>query len=192
MEKIGDTMDDALGEAFDKVANLLELPYPGGPEIEKKAMEYTGNSVCPFPQLLRDTSKFEDITFSYSGLKTSVLYFVKKNLDYRSRISEICFHFQNTAFELVERNLLKAIKLTGLKEVVAAGGVMANETLRNRLKIISQKKNFQIYYPEKKILCTDNGAMVASLGYSLFKCGQISSLDFAISPNRENNLPRGL
>jgi N6-L-threonylcarbamoyladenine synthase len=179
LELVGDTMDDALGECLDKAASILGLPYPGGPEIEKQANLFTQNSESMFPKLLKDSK--EEIQFSYSGLKTSMLYYTKKNPNYQNNLPEICYHFQNTAFELVERNLLKAIAKTKIKNVIAAGGVLANQTLRDRLKKLSIKNNFQIEYPEKKILCTDNGAMVASLGYILFQKGFFSDLDFPIS-----------
>jgi N6-L-threonylcarbamoyladenine synthase len=101
-----------------------------------------------------------------------------------SKINEICYHFQNTAFQLVEKNIIKAVKLTGIKTVVASGGVLANETLRKRLTKIAENKKLELFFPERKILCTDNGAMVASLGYFLFKSGVSESIDFRISPNR--------
>lgn len=185
MKLIADTSDDALGEAFDKVSSLLNLPYPGGPAVEKRAMQHSTSKedVNPFPELLKD-SPSDRIQFSYSGIKTSVLYYIKKNPLTESKINEICYHFQNTAFQLVEKNLLKAIKLTGIKTVVASGGVLANGTLRNKLEILARTKKIELHYPEKKILCTDNGAMVATLGYYLFTAGKIDSLNFKVSPHR--------
>jgi len=186
METLGDTMDDALGEAFDKVANLLELEYPGGPAIEKEALKYqpSPKDKSLFPILLKD-QVFENLDFSYSGLKTSVMYFLKKNPNWKQRIPEIAYHFQNIAFQLVERNLYRAVKKTKIKRVIAAGGVLANQVLRERLKALATKKKFFLLYPEKKIFCTDNGAMVACLGYELFVNQEIANLDFKISPNRE-------
>jgi N6-L-threonylcarbamoyladenine synthase len=185
MKLIGDTSDDALGEAFDKVSSLLNLPYPGGPSIEKRALQH--NSIqgdkSPFPELLKDASN-TSMQFSYSGLKTSVMYYIKKNILTDEKINEICYHFQNTAFQLVRKNILKAINLTGLKTVVASGGVLANQTLRTFLEKIAFEKKIKVYYPEKKILCTDNGAMVAVLGYYLFCEGKIDPIDFRVSPNR--------
>ena len=185
MKLIGDTTDDALGEAFDKVSSLLKLPYPGGPAIEKRASQFKPDSAdkSPFPELLKDTPS-DKILFSYSGIKTSVLYYTKKHELSEEKINEICFHFQNTAFQLVEKNIIKAVKLTGIKTVVASGGVLANETLRKRLTKIAENKKLELFFPEKKILCTDNGAMVASLGYFLFKSGVSESIDFKVSPNR--------
>ena len=185
MELIGDTSDDALGEAFDKVSSLLNLPYPGGPTIEKRALQHIQSVAdkSPFPELLKDLPS-DRIQFSYSGIKTSVMYYIKKQEMGESKINEICYHFQNTAFQLVEKNIIKAIKLTGIKTIVASGGVLANETLRKRLHTIAIKKKIELYYPERKILCTDNGAMVASLGYFLFQAGKTDSIDFRVSPNR--------
>lgn len=186
MEMIANTLDDALGEAFDKVASLLEIGYPGGPIIERYASEYqpSANEKRIFPELLKD-SPFHNLDFSYSGLKTSVMYYLKKNLDYKQNISKICYHFQNAAFTLVERNLWRAIQKTKIKNVIAAGGVLANQTLRDRLINLANKKKFQIQFPQKKIYCTDNGAMIAALGFELFKQNQFVNLDFKISPNRE-------
>ncbi|MCB1176400.1 MAG: tRNA (adenosine(37)-N6)-threonylcarbamoyltransferase complex transferase subunit TsaD [Leptospiraceae bacterium] len=185
MEVLGDTLDDALGEAFDKVSSLLNLPYPGGPYIEKKAAEHSPEpeEKSPFPEILKDGNK---IQFSYSGLKTSVLNYIQKNSDFMEKLPFISYHFQNTAFKLVEKNVKRAVKKTGIKKVVAAGGVLANGTLRNHLKKLASKHKFEIIYPEKKILCTDNGAMVACLGFEFFKKGIFSNLNFKISPNREN------
>ena len=185
MKLIGDTSDDALGEAFDKVSSLLNLPYPGGPTIEKRALQHIQSVAdkSPFPELLKDLPS-DRIQFSYSGIKTSVMYYIKKQEMGESKINEICYHFQNTAFQLVEKNIIKAIKLTGIKTIVASGGVLANETLRKRLQTIAIKKKIELYYPERKILCTDNGAMVASLGYFLFQAGKTDSIDFRVSPNR--------
>ncbi|MBK9503523.1 MAG: tRNA (adenosine(37)-N6)-threonylcarbamoyltransferase complex transferase subunit TsaD [Leptospiraceae bacterium] len=185
MKLIGDTSDDALGEAFDKVSSLLNLPYPGGPAIEKRALQHIKSLAdkSPFPELLKDLPS-DKIQFSYSGIKTSVMYYIKKQELDESKINEICYHFQNTAFQLVEKNILKAIKLTGIKTIVASGGVLANETLRKRLQTIAIKRKIELYYPERKVLCTDNGAMVASLGYFLFQAGKTDSIDFRVSPNR--------
>lgn len=185
MKAIANTKDDALGEAFDKVASLLNLEYPGGPAIEKRALSYSPKpgEKSLFPEILKDLPT-GSLMFSYSGIKTSVYYSIKgKNLS-EEDIQRISFHFQNTAFKLVEKNLVRAVKMTGINTVVAAGGVMANETLRKRLKEISHKYKFTLYFPEKRILCTDNGVMVACLGYYLFKQGKIEPLDFKISPTR--------
>ncbi|MEM7180433.1 MAG: tRNA (adenosine(37)-N6)-threonylcarbamoyltransferase complex transferase subunit TsaD [Spirochaetota bacterium] len=186
MEVVGDTMDDALGEAFDKVAALLDLSYPGGPPVEEQAKQYlpASDEKQLFPELLRDLPRNE-VKFSYSGLKTSVLYYTKKNDISAKQIPKICYHFQNTAFQLVEKNLKRAVAITGVKRIVAAGGVLANQTLRDRLHDFSLQKGWDLFTPIKRILCTDNGAMVACLGYHLLQLGKSASLDFRVSPSRQ-------
>lgn len=181
IKKIADTTDDALGEAFDKVASILYLPYPGGPYVEKCAVEYDGqeeNSL--FPPLLRNRPA-TDLRFSFSGIKTAVLR--------ASRAGEpagrICRDFQNTAFELIERILIRSVKKTDIRRVVASGGVLANESLRNRLDDIARRKGLTLRYPVSRKLCTDNGAMVAALGYHLYQSGLKAELNFDVSSKRE-------
>ncbi len=186
MQTIGDTLDDALGEAFDKVGILIGLGYPAGATIEKIANEHTKKKgdISIFPKILKE--KTEKIQFSYSGIKTSVIHYIKKNPKFRDNLPKLCYDFQNSVFNLVERNLLKAIEKTGIKTIVAGGGVLANTTLRERINKLAIKHKFQFIYPEKKIYCTDNGAMVACQGYLLFDKYNKKSMDFSISPNREN------
>lgn len=184
LELLADTLDDSLGEAFDKVSAILKLPYPGGPTIEKKALAYVRpkGEPSPFPKLLKEDGS-ESIRFSYSGLKTAVMYYLKSLVE-PFPIEKISYYFQKTAFELVVRNITKAIETTKIKTVVAAGGVLANETLRSLLEEESLKRSFQLHYPQKKIYCTDNGAMVACLGYHLWKEKKYVGLDFKVSPKR--------
>ena len=186
MEKIADTKDDAIGEAFDKVASILGLGYPGGPVVEKKAAMYIPKKKEKplFPEILKED---KGISFSFSGIKTAVLYYIRKNTLTEEKIHEICYHFQNSVFNLVERNIVKAARQTGINKIICAGGVMANETLAKRLKLLSAKENLELYYPEKKILCMDNGAMVASLGYYYHKMKKNSGLSFRVSPVRRNS-----
>ncbi|TGN20141.1 tRNA (adenosine(37)-N6)-threonylcarbamoyltransferase complex transferase subunit TsaD [Leptospira idonii] len=186
MELIGDTMDDSLGEAFDKVSSLLDLPYPGGPPVEKEAVLYESKSVGKlpslFPKLLKESG--EEIQFSFSGLKTAVLYHVKSQTKESLDVGRVCSDFQKTAFELVIRNIRKAVKKTGIRTVICAGGVLANGSLRNELELESKRQKWKLFYPRKKIHCTDNGAMVASLGYHLWKKGYNAPLNFKVSPKR--------
>ncbi|MDF3819454.1 tRNA (adenosine(37)-N6)-threonylcarbamoyltransferase complex transferase subunit TsaD [Leptospira sp. 96542] len=184
MELLADTRDDSLGEAFDKVSSLLGLPYPGGPYIEREANLYQPKQgeKNPFPKLLKE-DKAGEIRFSYSGLKTAVLYHLK-SIEGNVNIPRLCYYFQKTAFELVIRNLKKAVSLTGLQTIVCAGGVLANETLRNLLETEAKSHGWKLFYPRKKIYCTDNGAMVASLGYHLWKKNKTVGLNFKISPKR--------
>ncbi|MBL8019702.1 MAG: tRNA (adenosine(37)-N6)-threonylcarbamoyltransferase complex transferase subunit TsaD [Leptospirales bacterium] len=177
MEKIADTLDDACGEAFDKTAAILGLGYPGGPLVEKAALSFTSNEPSIFAPLLRDE---KNLAFSFSGIKTAVIR-AKQNGHQNERI---CRDFQNTAFELVERMLLRAIEQTGLRRVVASGGVLANSTLRNRLTKVASDRKIALRIPGTKLLCTDNGAMVAAAGYFLFKAGKKDVVGFAVSDRR--------
>lgn len=185
MEILCDTRDDAIGEAFDKVSVLLGLGYPGGPNIEKEAGKYIRKKgdIPHFPKLLKDSNSLQ---FSYSGIKTSVLQLLKKTDAKNLDIPKVCHDFQNSVFELVERNISILVSQTGIKSVVAAGGVLANGTLRSRLDVLSKKLNFQVHYPQKKIFCTDNGAMVACQGFLLASSGLQFASNIKVSPSREN------
>ncbi|BDA78332.1 tRNA N6-adenosine threonylcarbamoyltransferase [Leptospira kobayashii] len=187
LQLIGDTMDDALGEAFDKVSALLDLPYPGGPVVEKEARKFFDRMEKPrgslFPKLLKESSS-DKIEFSFSGLKTAVLYHVKGKPKEDLDIPRICHDFQETAFELVTRNISKAVKNTGIRTVVCAGGVLANSTLREELEMVAKRQDWTLLYPSKKILCTDNGAMIANLGFYLWQKGFTAPLNFKVSPKR--------
>lgn len=181
---LANTQDDALGEALDKAASILNLGYPGGPIIEQKAKEYNKqNSKMLFSKILKDNSS-NSITFSYSGIKTSLLYYVqsrKENLE----IPYVCYEFQETCFELIIRMLRRAIEFTKIKQVEAGGGVLANQRLRELLDELAKETDTRLYYPKNKILCTDNGAMIATLGYYYFINGRIANLDFLVSSRSE-------
>lgn len=181
LDVLADTLDDACGEAFDKTAAILELGYPGGPEIERTARGYTerpGESL--FPQLLKN-SRREELCFSFSGIKTAVLRAHQQGHDPR----RICFDFQERVFELVERVLVQAVQRSGIWSVVASGGVLANGMLRQRLRAVARREGWDLVYPEERLLCTDNGAMVAALGYSLWKAGGWEKeLDFTVASSR--------
>ncbi|MCZ8237124.1 MAG: tRNA (adenosine(37)-N6)-threonylcarbamoyltransferase complex transferase subunit TsaD [Leptospiraceae bacterium] len=189
LELIGDTLDDALGEAFDKAASILGLGYPGGPEIEKFAnfyeQEITSGSkkaeIPILPKLLKSQPDHE-LHFSFSGLKTALLNAKK---DHPSiSLNRFCFEFQETSIELVLRNVKNAIKKTGIKTVVAGGGVLANTRLTSKLKEFALDNSVEILFPKNKILSTDNGVMVACLGYYLFTKGIQNEIDFQVSPKR--------
>ncbi|EKR66329.1 putative glycoprotease GCP [Leptospira weilii str. 2006001853] len=184
MELVGDTMDDALGEAFDKVAGILDLPYPGGPHIEAKADGYipAPDEKPILPPLLRNLPQ-EEVSFSFSGLKTAVMVLLEKQKEVSKE--QICWNFQNSAFDLVERNLKRAVAKTGIRKVFAGGGVLANTTLQKRLQVWADKNSVELFTPKKKIYCTDNGAMVASLGYHLFRKGYKKGVDFTVNPSRQ-------
>jgi N6-L-threonylcarbamoyladenine synthase len=178
MEIIGQTIDDAAGEAFDKCAKVLGLGYPGGPVIDKLAKE--GN-----PQAI-DFSKprIPDLNYSFSGLKTSVLYFLRDRLkddpDYiEKNKADICASLQRAIIEILMEKLVKASKQTGIKEIALAGGVSANSGLRQAMTDHAKKYGWNVYLPEFKFT-TDNAAMIAITGYFRYKQGLFT--DYSVAP----------
>ena len=162
-ELLGETIDDAAGEAFDKVAKILGLPYPGGPEISKIALNGDPNKY----DLPRPMQNSKDFDFSFSGLKTAVLYLVKDQTDLNEKVkTDIAASFQEAACDSLTGKLVKAVKKYGPKEVHLAGGVSANQHLR---EIAKSKVEMDIRFPKKIIYCTDNAAMIASAAYFNFK-----------------------
>lgn len=163
MEIIGETIDDAAGEAFDKVAKLLNLPYPGGPWVDKLAQQ--GNSkrfVFPHPQI-------KNLDFSFSGLKTSILYFLQnetlKDADFiENNKADLCASVQKTIVDILLDKLQKAAKQTGINTIALAGGVSANSGLRKQLQMLAQKNKWDVFIPKFEY-CTDNAAMIAITGY---------------------------
>jgi len=160
---IGQTKDDAVGEAFDKTAKLLKLGYPGGPEIERRALLSQGKHDFSFPRPMIDSN---DLNFSFSGLKTSVLYKVKdlSEIDELSEdnVNDIAFEFQNAAIDCLVKKSLKACKIEGSQSLVLSGGVAANRYLREELE--KHKGAINLFYPDQKH-CTDNGLMIAFAGF---------------------------
>ena len=161
---LGDTLDDAAGEAFDKTAKLLDLGYPGGPALSKLALQGTpGKFKLPRPMLHSG-----DLNFSFSGLKTAVLNLVNQNknaegnIDQQSR-ADICLAFQEAIVEVLVTKSLSALKQTGHKQLVVAGGVGANKQLRESLSSRAQTIGCEVFYPPLEF-CTDNGAMIAFAG----------------------------
>lgn len=163
MKLIGKTVDDAVGEAYDKVSKFLGLGYPGGPVIEKIARKAVKRKIF-FPKILTDP---EDRRFSYSGLKTAVINHIKSNPG--GDIPEIVYSFQERALELLSRRLFTAARDEGIKRMVVAGGVAANGRLREILQN-EKMRDEEIIIPSP-ILCTDNAAMIAGIGYQYFKRG---------------------
>lgn len=163
MEVIGETLDDAVGEAYDKVGKMLQLPYPGGPEIDKLAQK--GNpKAFPFPQ-----PNVKGLDFSFSGLKTAMLYFLQKqekeNSDFiEENLQDICASFQHTVIKILVNKLKKAAKQTNIKQVAIGGGVSANSGIRKALKEMEQKQAWQVYIPKFEFT-TDNAAMIAIVGH---------------------------
>lgn len=175
---LGQTKDDAAGEAFDKVAKLLGLGYPGGPEIERIAQDGDPNSIRFSPTYLDDSS----YDFSFSGIKTAVLYYIRKRrLDKRLK-SAIAASFQKAVFgSLVEKSMY-ACKSKGVRSLVVGGGVSANKYFRKILTDAGSKNGIDVIFPPFE-LSLDNAAMVAALGYNLFKRGIRSDLTLSAEPN---------
>ncbi|MEC9027053.1 MAG: tRNA (adenosine(37)-N6)-threonylcarbamoyltransferase complex transferase subunit TsaD [Candidatus Neomarinimicrobiota bacterium] len=174
-ELLGDTRDDAAGEAFDKGARILGLGYPGGPIIEKIAKK--GNSdLISFPKAFMEKDNLE---FSFSGLKTSLLYLVKKNQLFE--IEDIVASYQKAILDVLVTKLARSVIIKKVNTCIIAGGVAANKSLR---RLVEEKLNdtINVYYPDIN-LCTDNAAMIAFLAEIYFKKGIRSNLDFEVIPN---------
>ncbi len=176
LDIIGQTQDDAAGEAFDKVAKILGLPYPGGPLVDKLAAG--GNhEAFEFPQ-----PRMPGLDFSFSGLKTAVLYFVErqqsKETFVRERITDLCASIQHTIVTILMNKMEKAAAQTGISEIALAGGVSANRGLRKALDIMGKKNGWNTYVPPLE-LCTDNAAMIAVTGYYRYLDGEFSETDEA-------------
>lgn len=158
-ELLGETLDDAAGEAFDKTAKLLGLGYPGGPQLARLAEAgHPGRFALPRPMLHSG-----DLNFSFSGLKTAVLTLVRKQEMMDAEKADLCAEFQAAIVEVLAAKALAALKATGLKQLVVAGGVGANRALRAALDAGVRAAGARVFYPELE-LCTDNGAMIAFAG----------------------------
>lgn len=173
-EVLGKTRDDAVGEAFDKVARVLNLGYPGGPIIDKLAKD--GKPTYKLPR-----TYFDNLDFSFSGIKTAVINLVNKEKE-NININDLCASFQEAVTDVLIENLLKATSIIGTTKIAIAGGVSANSYLRKRAEIIGVIHNIKVYYPEL-ILCTDNAAMIASAAYYNYLAGKISELNLNAIPN---------
>jgi N6-L-threonylcarbamoyladenine synthase len=175
MEILGKTLDDAVGEAFDKSAKILGLPYPGGPLIDKYAQ--SGNpKAYPFPK-----PKVADLNFSFSGLKTSILYFIQretaKNPDFVSEnLHDICASIQYTIIEILIAKVKLAVKQTGVTQIAIGGGVAANSGIRKALKIIEKEMGWKTYIPKFEY-CTDNAAMIGIVGYLKYRVKNFAAND---------------
>ena len=178
MEVIGETQDDAAGEAFDKAAKVMGLPYPGGPLIDSYAQK--GNaSAFKFPE-----TSMPGLDFSFSGIKTAFLYFLRDNKikdpDFvEKNLFDICASIQQHLVMMLLNRLQQASEQTGIKEIAIAGGVSANSGLRGSLKKLAEKKGWNVYIPAFEY-CTDNAAMIAMAAHYKFLKGEFSALD--VSP----------
>lgn len=172
-EVLGKTRDDAIGEAFDKVARVIGLGYPGGPKVDALAKEGIPNIELPVTHM-------DNMDFSFSGIKTAVINLNHKDPNINK--ANLALSFEKAATDMLENNIIKAIKATKIKKIVLAGGVSANSYIRARLDSLANKENLEMYYPELK-LCTDNAAMIASSGYYHFIKGERSDLKLNAIPN---------
>ncbi len=178
MEIIGETLDDAVGEAFDKTAKLIGLPYPGGPLIDKLAKE--GNpDRFPFPM-----GEIPGLNFSFSGIKTSILYFLQKQVALNPNFIEenkadICASVQKTLIEILLRKVKKAMSQTGCKQIAIAGGVSANSGLRTRIQEMGAKQGWDVFIPAFSY-CTDNAGMIAMAAHFKAEAGEFCGQD--VSP----------
>ena len=175
IQVIGETRDDAVGEAFDKTAKLLGLPYPGGPLIDKYAQ--SGNpKAFEFP-----ITRMPELDYSFSGIKTAVLYFLRDQLQQNptfieENLNDLCASIQHSLIEMLLIKLKAAVKQYGVKDVAIAGGVSANSGLRNALTDLATKRGWNIFIPKFEY-CTDNAAMIAMAAHYKYLKGDFSSMD---------------
>ena len=182
MKVIGTTRDDAVGEAFDKAAKILGLPYPGGVLIDKYAQK--GNpKAFSFPK-----PKIDKLDFSFSGLKTAFLYFIQKQNQkqgahfVQENLADICASFQNCLIEVLMNKLDKAVEEYHVSHIAIAGGVAANSLLRKKVQEYAERKAYKFYIP-KQIYCTDNAAMIAQAAYYKYEQGLFSPITVSAFPN---------
>ncbi len=189
-ERLGETKDDAVGEAFDKVAKLLGLGYPGGPIIDR--LSVSGSTKIPLPKIHTQ----QPLDFSFSGLKTAVYHYVEKLSRApagaapaaaarplaEQEIADVAASFQETAVEFLITRTLRACQRTGIKQVVVGGGVASNRRLRARLAEVGEAQKLRVVFPPPA-LCIDNGAMIAGIAYPLLQRGRVASLALNSDPN---------
>ena len=171
-EMLGRTRDDAIGEAFDKVARVVGLGYPGGPKVDNLAKEGKANIELP-------KAHVDNLDFSFSGIKTAVINLNHNKLDINK--ADLCASFEKTVTEMLLENTKNAIKQTGLKTLAIGGGVSANSYIRREFLKFEQE-GIKVYMPEMR-LCTDNAAMIASAGYYNYINGKRDGLDLNAVPN---------
>ncbi|MCB5188646.1 tRNA (adenosine(37)-N6)-threonylcarbamoyltransferase complex transferase subunit TsaD [Methylobacillus caricis] len=178
-ELLGDTLDDAAGEAFDKTAKLLGLSYPGGPAISRLASQGTAGA-CQLPRPMLNNG---DLNFSFSGLKTAVLTLVNQygnQLDEQAK-ADIAYEFQEAVTEVLTKKCMAALRNTGLDQLIVSGGVGANARLRERLDAATKRRHCHVHYPRLEF-CTDNGAMIAFAGAMRMQHAHISDHGFTVRP----------
>jgi N6-L-threonylcarbamoyladenine synthase len=178
MELIGNTIDDAAGEAFDKCAKVMGLPYPGGPFIDRMAREGDPDA------FQFSKPRIQGLNFSFSGLKTSFLYFLRDRLKedenfVEANINSLCASLQRTIIEILIAKLVRASKETGISEIGIAGGVSANSGLRSAVMAEGLKRHWNVFLPEFRYT-TDNAAMIGITGYYKYLQGEFT--DHSVTP----------
>ena len=176
-KKIGGTLDDAVGEAYDKVARVINVPYPGGPEVDKLA--HIGTDTYDLPIPLDD----DTYNFSFSGIKSAVINLVHNEYQRGNSIrkEDLACSFQNRVVEILTKKTMKALDEYNVDNLIVAGGVSANKGLREKLDGICKEKSINLSMPDIKY-CTDNAAMIAAAGYYAYKNGIISDIDLKARP----------
>ena len=177
-ERIGGTLDDAVGEAYDKVARVIGVPYPGGPLVDKLAHEGTDNYNLPLPL---DDDTFD---FSFSGLKSAVINLVHNEEQRGNTINkaDLACSFQNRVVEILTKKTMKAIDKYNVKNLIVAGGVAANSGIREKLQELCSEKGINLTIPELRY-CTDNATMIASAGYYAYMLGRRANIDLKAKAN---------
>ena len=181
-KKIGGTLDDAVGEAYDKVARVIGLPYPGGPLVDKLSYEGKDNYDLPLP---KDDDSYD---FSFSGLKSAVINLVHNEKQRGNEINQadLACSFQNRVVQILSKKTLKALKEFNVKNLIVAGGVAANSGIRNNLEKLCSENGVNLTVPELKY-CTDNATMIASAGYYAYMLGRRANIDLKAVANTKLN-----
>lgn len=181
-KKIGGTLDDAVGETYDKVARVINVPYPGGPTIDKYAA--LGKHTYNLPTPMDDDS----YDFSFSGIKSAVINLVHNERQRGNEINvyDIATSFQDVVIDILTKKTMRAVKEYNVKQLLVAGGVSANKYLRNRLQELCDRENIELIVPELKY-CTDNAAMIGAAAYQMYKDGRFSDLDLKIKSTDKIN-----
>lgn len=179
-ELVGRTRDDAAGEAFDKVARAIGLPYPGGPFIDNLSKKGNKDAI-PFPRVFLEDDSYD---FSFSGLKTAVLNYLNqmKQKGEEVVVEDVAASFQQAVLDVLVEKSFRLAKTSGSDKIVMAGGVASNEGLRNMMEKRAEIEGIEIYYPSR-VLCTDNAAMIGSAAYFNYINGRESGLDLNVEPN---------
>ena len=177
-EKIGGTLDDSIGEAYDKVARVIDVPYPGGPVIDRYSK--MGHNTYKLPLPMDDGS----YNFSFSGIKSAVINLAHNEKQRGNEINkyDLSCSFQTTIVDILTKKNMMAVKEYGVKQLLLAGGVSANSGIREKFKELCEKENVELVVPNMKY-CTDNAAMIAAAGYYMYKDKKFASDDLKINPN---------